>query len=95
MYISTHQQSLANSTCFKGQFDAPYDILHKLFGNPIKMTDGKGEAQWVITDDANGVFIIYDWKQPDPPEDNTEWNIGSNDVGDVQKLIDYILSKCV
>jgi hypothetical protein len=66
------------STRLQGHIDITFQELHKVLGEPIRDTDDKTQAEWVI--EYNGVMCtIYDWKIAGNVEYNSNWNIGGAD----------------
>jgi hypothetical protein len=86
----------------QGDFEASYDDLVKLFGEPEESDGYKVSMEWTLKDEEGNIVSIYDWKStnlydsslPSPEEiqelDSFDWHIGARNKEDATNLIGYI-----
>ena len=92
-------------TARRGEIKARYDDLVRMFGEPT-MSKARGDqmdktnAEWYLEfevrdeDDPEDtdyiVATIYDWKYPDLPLGDVQWNIGGKTWKSYEAVTDYI-----
>lgn len=88
MFENTNNRNLANGTSFHGMQLEEYSLndLKKVFGEPLKVNDGKGNYMWVLKSELEGnpIVTVYDWKLGKFEENQqVNWNVGmhTNDEG--------------
>jgi len=91
----------------RGEIKARYDDLVRIFGEPTKSKErgdqmDKTNAEWYLEfevrdeDDSEDsypvVATIYDWKYPELPRDEVQWNVGGKTWASYEAVTDYIES---
>ena len=89
----------------RGEIKARYDDLVRIFGEPTKSKErgdqmDKTNAEWYLEfevrdeDDPEDtdyvVATIYDWKYPELPLDEVQWNVGGKTWKSYEAVTDYI-----
>jgi hypothetical protein len=89
----------------RGEIKARYDDLVRIFGEPTKSKErgdqmDKTNAEWMLEfevrdeDDPEDtdliVATIYDWKYPELPRDEVQWNVGGKTWKSYEAVTDYI-----
>ena len=92
----------------RGEIKAKYDDLVRMFGEPTKSKErgdqmDKTHAEWYLEfevrdeDDAEDTYpivaTIYDWKYPELPRDEVQWNVGGKTWASYEAVTDYIDSQ--
>ena len=92
-------------TARRGEITARYDDLVRMFGEPTKSKEkgdqmDKTNAEWYLEfevrdeDDPEDtdyiVATIYDWKYPELPVDEVQWNVGGKTWKSYEAVTDYI-----
>jgi hypothetical protein len=99
MKFQTHNDTNIRiiGTCLQGYIDIEYDILVKLFGEPIVGDEYKIDAEWEIIFEDGTVATIYNYKDgynycgehapyPDITKKDNDWHIG----GSSKLAVEYI-----
>ena len=89
----------------RGEIKARYDDLVRMFGEPTKSKErgdqmDKTNAEWYLefevrdTEDPEDTYpivaTIYDWKYPELPLDEVQWNVGGKSWESYEAVTDYI-----
>lgn len=92
----------------RGEIKARYDDLVRMFGEPTKSKErgdqmDKTHAEWYLEfevrdeDDPEDTYpivaTIYDWKYPELPLDEVQWNVGGKTWESYEAVTDYIDSQ--
>ena len=92
----------------RGEIKARYDDLVRMFGEPTKSREkgdqmDKTHAEWYLEfevrdeDDPEDTYpivaTIYDWKYPELPRDEVQWNVGGKTWQSYEAVTDYIDSQ--
>lgn len=92
----------------RGEIKARYDDLVRMFGEPTKSKErgdrmDKTNAEWYLefevrdADDPEDTYpvvaTIYDWKYPELPLDEVQWNVGGKTWQSYEAVTDYIDSQ--
>lgn len=65
-----------NGTSFKSYFNASYDELVKVFGEPTYFGGDKSTCGWDLEFEDGTIATIYDWKTQYTPLNEYNWHIG-------------------
>lgn len=91
------QEDVVAGTFLQGHVYASYYELVRAFGQPLRGEGSKTRAEWSLVftlpdEDAEEFVVatIYDWKQSDPVEDVSRWNIGGKEPRAVDVVTDYL-----
>lgn len=88
------------ATTYRATFEASYQDLVEVWGEPAKSDDCKTEAEWVIRPAGNSVITIYNYKNSRAYADKypeiqevREWHIGGHAADVVDRLLGMMLGR--
>lgn len=84
-----------HNTSRKLTINASYDRLVSLFGEPewSQDDDNPVQAHWAIDFSDGEVLTIYDWKESQPVEGVTQWNVGGHNMMAASRIYNILAGK--